>query len=93
MADSWIPMNRAGAVEAALKEIGQPADRNEIAAVLKLHGRNDNLDDISAALSYLKRTEAAERQRDGKWLLLTLVGAIAAGVIAGGAAGGMQAGR
>ncbi len=85
----WLRMNRAQAVTVALREIGRPADRNEIGRVLWQHGRDDDLNDISAALSYLKRQKDAERGADGKWALLALgAAAVAAVLLSGGGVSG-----
>lgn len=71
VADSWVQMNRTQAVEAAMREIGRPTDRREIGRVLWSHGRDDNVNDISAALGYLQRKKAARRRSDdGRWALL-----------------------
>jgi hypothetical protein len=71
---NWVALKRATAVQAALQEIGRPANRNEVAAVLHRHGRDDAINDISATLSYLKRTNAAD-SKDGRWILLMAIGA------------------
>jgi hypothetical protein len=82
VADSWVQMNRTEAVEAAMREIRHPTDRKEIGRVLWSHGRDDDVNDISAALSYLQRkTAAKKRSDDGRWALLAgaAVGALAVG--------------
>ncbi len=84
VADSWVRLNRVQAVEKAMKEIGRPTDRNEIGRVLWSHGRDDNVNDVSAALSYLQRKAAAKkRSDDGRWALLAgaAVGALALGTV------------
>ena len=53
-----------------------------------MHGRNDQLDDISAALSYLRRKEYAQRQDDGRWILIGAGLAIGVGLLIAGSAAG-----
>jgi hypothetical protein len=86
---SWIGLDRTAAVKRAMEELKQPLDRNDIARVLRSHGRDDELNDISAALSYLRRSQRAKRLETGKWILqaATAVALAAAGGQAGVAAG------
>lgn len=80
--ESWLHLDRTAAVERAMKELGRPADRNEVGKVLWRHGRTDHVDDISAALSYLRRKNMAERQKDGKWILIALALGVGAAALA-----------
>lgn len=76
----WSGLDRTSAVHLALKELQKPLDRNDLAKVLAQHGRRDELNDISAALSYLRRKQYAQRQADGRWVLVGAGIAAAVGV-------------
>ncbi|MBU6430506.1 MAG: hypothetical protein KGR26_15925, partial [Cyanobacteria bacterium REEB65] len=67
----WRALSRTMAVHRGLAEIGEPATRAEIGRLLIEHGRDDDLDDVSAALSYLRRHGHADRKSGGRWVLLT----------------------
>jgi hypothetical protein len=84
----WTGLDRTSAVQLAMRQLAKPLDRNDIAHVLAMHGRNDQLDDISAALSYLRRKEYAQRQDDGRWILIGAGLAIGVGLLIAGSAAG-----
>jgi len=88
-ATPWPELSRTQAVQRALHEINRPTDRHEVQAVLKGHGRDDQLGAISATLSYLQEKGEAKLTNDGKWILIAVIALITAGVLAAAAEGGL----
>ncbi len=65
--ENWRPLSRTEAVRQAIRQSDAALSPSEIAAVLRDHGRSDSADEVSGALSYLRRTHWAETVSYGKW--------------------------
>lgn len=63
----WQIKRRTEAALAVLREAGRPMHRREIEAMLREHGRDDSLADLSAALAYLHRSGRTVSLGSGLW--------------------------
>lgn len=63
----WLPLDRSSAIERVLAEAGQPLHRKEIVKRLHMHGRDDSLNNVSAALAYLGRNDRVKGKGRGVW--------------------------
>lgn len=63
----WRTLPRIEAVEAVLAEATAPLHRHEVTELLHGHARTDEVDDVSAALSFLSRNGRAERLEGNRW--------------------------
>lgn len=67
-ATGWAAMSRTDAICAVLEKASAPMDRVAIQETLHKHGRDDQIRDISATLSYLARTGKVHNQAYGQWI-------------------------
>lgn len=69
----WRALPRIDAVESVLADASAPLHRHEVTELLHSHGRTDDVEDVSAALSFLSRNGRAGRTDGNRWVAIDVV--------------------